>query len=821
MSQNNNNNTTTPAVHDKLNAAEAKTHCSLISSSIAASLGIFFLNIAVILFSCRLVHAVLRRLGQHRLVSDFSIGLLIGNSSLLRSTIEEYVIASFANIGTLSFCLYLFVLGLEMDPKSIRRWSGPANKIAYAGIISTVAVAVVSYTLVNHTAPQLGMNHNYGIICAIAVGLSSTSSPIVTRLITELKMNKSEIGRLAVRAGIANDMLCTFLLCAGVALHPLFSADKRAGSRGLLNAFIIAIEAVFITKIINPFLILKLNYRNPDRKPIRSLDMAVLCFVSAFLCFSSMLYGFRPSFNSFFVGLCLPRDGRLSNILISRCNFILTTIMLPIYIVFVCLSSNYKPFIWPHIESGTVFILLIVGSIGAVGKLMGTVAYSIHHGVQWREAVALGLLLNIKGHFHIFCAHKAAMAGIIDANTMTVMGLVAVGTVIPMPLVVGFLRRRMAAREMRSPMGLQWCETGREVKIVVGLHGPEDVPMAVNVMEAMRVHGGGVGGGGGGGGLVAIVVEMVQMTDRAAASLVHGEGLETVTVTDEGIVEKREQIGFALEAYGQESGDGVTVRRILAVSAFDHMHQDICSAARECMAALVVLPFHCRQRVDGEMEAGHPGHRIINQKVLEGSPCSVGILVNRSLGRGPVSSLSVAGSHNICAVFIGGGDDREALAYATRMARHPGVRLTVLRFVQAAAAKTKPWGPGRRILATTGRRELEQRADEEFFAWFYDRYVAGEKGVGYMEKQVSSGEDTMAALKGVEAHYQLFVLGSGKDRLSSLTAGMNEWAEFPELGPIGDVMASSDFSVSASVMVIQQHRVARRYNVIDEEFLPY
>ncbi|KAK8933255.1 Cation/H(+) antiporter 28 [Platanthera zijinensis] len=818
MSQNN-NNTTTPAVQNKLNAAEAKTHCSLISSSIAASLGIFFLNIAVILFSCRLVHAFLRRLGQHRLVSDFSIGLLIGNSSLLRSTIEEYVIASFANIGTLGFCLYLFVLGLEMDPNSIRRWSGPANKIAYAGIISTVAVAVVSYTLVNHTAPQLGMNHNYGIICAIAVGLSSTSSPIITRLITELKMNKSEIGRLAVRAGIANDMLCTFLLCAGVALHPLFSADKRgirAGSRGLLNAFIIAIQAVFITKIINPFLILKLNDRNPDRKPIRSLDMAALCIVSVFLCFSSILYGFRPSFNSFFVGLCLPRDGRLSNILISRCNFILTTIMLPIYIVFVCLSSNYKPLIWPHIESDTVFILVIVGSIGAVGKLTGTVAYSIHHGVQWPEAVALGLLLNIKGHFHIFCAHKAAMAGIIDANTMTVMGLVAVGTVIPMPLVVGFLRRRMAAREMRSPMGLQWCETGREVKIVVGLHGPEDVPMAVNVMEAMRVQG------GGGGGLVAIVVEMVQMTDKAAASMVHGEGLETVTVTDEGIVDMREQIGFALEAYGQESGDGVTVRRFLAVSAFDDMHQDICSAARESMAALVVLPFHCRQRVDGEMDSGHPGHRIINQKVLQGSPCSVGILVNRSLGRGPVSSFSVAGSNNICAVFIGGGDDREALAYATRMARHPGVRLTVLRFVEAAAAvKAKPWGPGRRILPSTGRRELEQSADEEFFAGFYDRYVAGGKGVGYIEKQVRSGEDTMAALKGVEAHYQLFVLGSGKDRLSSLTAGMSEWAEFPELGPVGDVMASSDFSVSASVMVIQQHRVARRYNVIDEDFLPY
>lgn len=60
---------------DKSHASEARTRCSLISSSIAASLGIFFFNIAVILISSRLLHAFLRRLGQHRLVSDFSVSL--------------------------------------------------------------------------------------------------------------------------------------------------------------------------------------------------------------------------------------------------------------------------------------------------------------------------------------------------------------------------------------------------------------------------------------------------------------------------------------------------------------------------------------------------------------------------------------------------------------------------------------------------------------------------------------------------------------------------------------------------------------------------
>ncbi|KAG8069474.1 hypothetical protein GUJ93_ZPchr0006g45381 [Zizania palustris] len=38
--------------------------------------------------------------------------------------------------------------------------------------------------------------------------------------------------------------------------------------------------------------------------------------------------------------------------------------------------------------------------------------------------------------------------------------------------------------------------------------------------------------------------------------------------------------------------------------------------------------------------------------------------------------------------FFGGGDDREALAYAARMAHHPGVTVGVIRFFQRDASRT-------------------------------------------------------------------------------------------------------------------------------------
>lgn len=41
----------------------------------------------------------------------------------------------------------------------------------------------------------------------------------------------------------------------------------------------------------------------------------------------------------------------------------------------------------------------------------------------------------------------------------------------------------------------------------------------------------------------------------------------------------------------------------------------------------------------------------------------------------------------MCVLFFGGPDDREALELAGRMAEHPGVQLTVVRFLDGKAGR--------------------------------------------------------------------------------------------------------------------------------------
>ncbi|PKU66130.1 hypothetical protein MA16_Dca009504 [Dendrobium catenatum] len=73
-----------------------------------------------------------------------------------------------------------------MDPKTILRCSGDHIRIAVTGVISAVAGILFSFTVINCTAPSIS-------IAAGSVSLAVSSSPIITRLVAELKIHKSEI----------------------------------------------------------------------------------------------------------------------------------------------------------------------------------------------------------------------------------------------------------------------------------------------------------------------------------------------------------------------------------------------------------------------------------------------------------------------------------------------------------------------------------------------------------------------------------------------------------------------------------------------------
>lgn len=201
--------------------------------------------------------------------------------------------------------------------------------------------------------------------------------------------------------------------------------------------------------------------------------------------------------------------------------------------------------------------------------------------------------------------------------------------------------------------------------------------------------------------------------------------------------------------------------------------------------------------------------------MLRHAPCSVGILVDRGFGL----TEKISGSYvslNIAVIFIGGKDDREALAYAGRVAWHAGVKLTVIRFlVQTNEDMSTRRASNYRYNAA--EQEKEMKLDDEFFANFYEKHVAGGP-VAYSEKHLANSAETFSTLKSLEGQYSLIIVGRGGRVNSVLTVGMNDLEQCPELGPIGDVLSGSDFSISTSILIIQQPNLRGELDGLDEDF---
>ncbi|KAF7836858.1 cation/H(+) antiporter 19 [Senna tora] len=260
---------------------------------------------------------------------------------------------------------------------------------------------------------------------------------------------------------------------------------------------------------------------------------------------------------------------------------------------------------------------------------------------------------------------------------------------------------------------------------------------------------------------------------------------------------------IAFQAYGQLNN--VNVRPMTAISALSSIYEDICTSAHLKRVAMIVLPFHKHQRVDGSMESLGHSFRVVNELVLAHAPCSVGILVDRGFGgHSQVQASEV--SYKVMVPFFGGRDDREALAYGMRMAEHPGIELSVVKFVPLPG-NTLMFGvnlmtanqDNKVIKEGDHDKQLEEDSESLWSDFVNVCKSKQDESIKYEEKVVGSKAEVLGVLKEMNKS-NLVVVG----RMPPV-APLVDISDCKELGPVGTYLASSDFSATTSVLVLQQY----------------
>ncbi|TKY56554.1 Cation/H(+) antiporter 15 [Spatholobus suberectus] len=214
------------------------------------------------------------------------------------------------------------------------------------------------------------------------------------------------------------------------------------------------------------------------------------------------------------------------------------------------------------------------------------------------------------------------------------------------------------------------------------------------------------------------------------------------------------------------------VKLFTSVSPYETMHDEICMQAAKNRVCMLIMPFHRQWRSNEISESAHP-IRALNRHLLRTTPCSVGILVERGnlIKNNPLTNVSF---YSVGIVFIEGPDDREALTYAMRMANHPNVRVTVIRLME----------PHKKSI-----NFVDRDPDVDLIHKFKVDYIHIKRH-DYREEVVRDSVEMISVIRSLE-----------------------EWNEHPELGSVGDMLVSSDYTFDGSVLVVQQqNRVGGGYH---------
>ncbi|MCL7051309.1 hypothetical protein MKW94_015382 [Papaver nudicaule] len=754
------------------------------------TLPLFILQLTLIVTTTRLLVFILKPFRQPRVISEILGGVFLGPSMLGRSTRfaemvfplrSVMVLETMANVGLLYF---LFLVGVEMDLSVLRRTGRKALIIALAGMVLPFVIGASSAFFL--TSPSNDVNKGTFLLF-LGVALSVTAFPVLARILAELKLLNTELGRIAMSSAIVNDMCAWIMLAVAIALADNGNkAHKEVASYAPLWVVLSSVAFVcFCILVIRPLIGWMLR-RTPEGENLSDFYICLI-LTGVMVCgFVTDSIGTHSIFGAFVFGLVIP-NGKLGTMLIEKLEEFVSGLLLPLFFAISGLRTNISSLKSPK-EWGLLLLVIVLCSLA---KIFGTFLIALYYQMPCREGIALGLLMNTKGLIEMIVLNVGRDQKVLDDQSFAIMVIVAVvATAIITPTVSAVYRpaRRFIPYKRRT---IQKSKPDAEFRILACLHTTRNVPTIINLLETSYPTKKSP--------IYLYALQLVELTGRASAMLIVHNTRKSGRPALNRTQDNSDHIVTAFENYEQHAG-AVSVQPLTAISPYSTMHEDICNLAQDKRVALIIVPFHKQLTIDGGMEATNPAFRTVNQNVLANAPCSVGILVDRGLGVSARAASSHV-THNVAVLFFGGPDDREALAYGSRMSDNPTVNLSVIRFLPGEEARGSN-SDG--TLSVVTDNDKEKQIDNDVVTDFRMK-TANDDSVVYMEKITNNGEETVSTIKSMDNIHDLYIVGRGQGMISPLTAGLTDWSECPELGAIGDLLASSDFAVTVSVLVVQQY----------------
>ena len=386
---------------------------------------VLLLQIAVIIVTSRGVGWVFRRLQQPQVVGEMAAGIMLGPSLLgwAAPGVSAFVFppASLGYLNALSqigLIVFMFLVGLELEPRLLRGRGHAAVVTSHASIVVPFflgsALAIYLYPRLSDDGVRFA---SFALFMGAA--MSVTAFPVLARILTERDLLHTRLGAVTIACAAVDDLSAWSILAVVVAL-------VRASAAHTSLWFTLAGSACYLAIMlfgVRPALRWLESYYHARGRLTQDMLGLVLLLVLASAWTTEWL-GIHALFGAFALGAIMPKDAGFVHDVMGKLEDVTVVLLLPLFFAFTGLRTSIGLVQGAQMWSYAGFVLLVA----CAGKFGGSAVAARATGLSWREAGALGVLMNTRGLMELVILGIGLDLGAISPALFTILVLMALVT---------------------------------------------------------------------------------------------------------------------------------------------------------------------------------------------------------------------------------------------------------------------------------------------------------------------------------------------------------------------------------------------------------
>jgi Kef-type K+ transport system membrane component KefB len=364
------------------------------------------------------------KVGQARVIGEIIGGILIGPSVFGRFaphlSAKLFPISSFGSFETLStvgLVLFLFLVGMELDYEQLYRQRVTAVVASGMSILLPFAMgALLAHSLRIRFAP-----HGIGslpFVLFLGIAMSITAFPVLARILEERNLQGTALGTTAILCAAVDDVVAWSLLAFALALM----GGENAPSSLLYRLTGLVVYLFLMLGVLRP---LAAYLVRRYTKPELSLEILGVVVATALLSAAATdRVGVHPLFGAFLAGVCFPRVPHWQVAIRDRLDMLVSVLLLPLFFALTGMRTRLD-----LLNDTSMWLWAALVLLAAVfGKMGGAALAARWSGQSWRDAVALGALLNTRGLVELIVLNIAYSVGAFTPTLFTMLVVMALVT---------------------------------------------------------------------------------------------------------------------------------------------------------------------------------------------------------------------------------------------------------------------------------------------------------------------------------------------------------------------------------------------------------